>query len=109
MIGGGPAGLSFACSLADTQLGILIVERSPLDQLAAPAQDGREIALTHSSIETLKNLGAWSRIPPDEISPIRKAKVLDGDSSYSLSFDRSSLTVDALGHLVSNHLIRKAL
>lgn len=109
MIGGGPAGLSFARSLADTELEILVVERSSLDQLRSPAQDGREIALTHRSIETLKDLGAWSRIPPDEISPIRKAEVLDGDSSYSLSFDRSSLTVDALGYLVSNHLIRKAL
>jgi ubiquinone biosynthesis UbiH/UbiF/VisC/COQ6 family hydroxylase len=109
VIGGGPAGLSFARSLADTDLKILVIERSPLDQLRAPAQDGREIALTHRSIETLKKLGVWSRIPPDEISPIREAKVLDGDSSYSLSFDRSGLTVDALGHLVSNHLIRKAL
>jgi ubiquinone biosynthesis UbiH/UbiF/VisC/COQ6 family hydroxylase len=109
IIGGGPSGLSFARSLADTELEILVVEKSPRDQLQAPAMDGREIALTHLSIETLRNLGAWPRIPAEEISPIREARVLDGDSPYSLDFDQANLTVDALGYLVSNHLIRKAL
>lgn len=109
VIGGGPAGLSFARSLAGTELDILVIEKSPLAQLRAPAMDGREIALTHLSVATLQALGVWARIPRDEISPIRGARVLDGDSSYSLNFDSARLEVDALGYLVSNHLIRKAL
>ncbi|WP_236591162.1 hypothetical protein [Neptunomonas japonica] len=41
-------------------------------------------------------------------SPIEGAKVFDGESSYSLDFDRDSADLEALGYLVPNHLIRKA-
>ena len=71
--------------------------------------DGREIALTHLSVKILRQLGAWSKIPQAEISPICEAKVLDGDSPYSMIFDAQTQQVDALGYLVPNHVIRKAL
>ncbi len=109
IIGAGPAGLSFARSIADSGLKVLIVEKSPLEQISKPDPDGREIALTHLSVGLLKELGAWSRIPADEIAPIKEAKVLDGDSPYSLDFDYRRASVDALGYMVSNHYIRKAL
>ncbi len=80
IIGGGPAGLSFARSLANTDLNIVIIERSARKNLADPAFDGRDIALTHLSVKLLKELGAWSRIPSDCISPIKEARVLDGTS-----------------------------
>ncbi len=47
VIGAGPAGLSFASSLADTELNVLIVERQALADLSEPTYDGRDIALTH--------------------------------------------------------------
>ena len=109
IIGAGPAGLSFACSLANTNLKVLIVERLSKDELRAPAVDGRDIALTHLSIKILKELGAWSRIPANSISPIKVARILDGNSSYFLNFDSQKASVDALGYLIPNHEIRKAL
>ncbi len=109
IVGGGPAGLSFACSVAETNLKIAIIEKQTEDLLADPGFDGRDIALTHSSVEILKNLGAWARIPAEEISPIQEAKVVNGDSPYSLDFDTARESIDALGYLVSNHLIRRAL
>ncbi len=109
IIGGGPAGLSFACSLANTDLDILIIEKLAKTDLANPAFDGRDIALTHRSVKILKELDAWSRIPSDSISPIKEARVLDGTSPYFLHFDHRKVYDDALGYLVSNHLIRKAL
>ncbi len=109
IIGGGPAGLSFACALADTDLNVVIIEKLAKKNLANPAFDGRDIALTHLSVKLLKELGAWSRIPSDCISPIKEARVLDGTSSYFLHFDHRKACHDALGYLVSNHLIRKAL
>jgi ubiquinone biosynthesis UbiH/UbiF/VisC/COQ6 family hydroxylase len=109
IIGAGPAGLSFAGSLADTNLNVLIIEKSSEDSLNNPAPDGREIALTHLSVKLLKELGAWSQIPSDGISPIKEARVLDGSSSYFLHFDHKKVSHDALGYLVSNHLIRKSL
>ena len=109
IVGGGPAGLSFACSVAETNLKIAIIEKQTEDLLADPGFDGRDIALTHSSVEILKNLGAWARIPAEEISPIQEANVVNGDSPYSLDFDTARESIDALGYLVSNHLIRRAL
>ena len=109
IIGGGPAGLSFACSLADSNLKVVIIEKLAKDVLSDPPIDGRDIALTHLSIKILKEFGAWSRIPADSISPIKEARVLDGTSAYFLHFDHRKVCHDALGFLVPNHLIRKAL
>ena len=108
IIGAGPAGLSFARSLADLPLNIAIVERSSETTLAEPPEDGREIALTHQSVEIMKACGAWQRLPAESISPIKAAKVFDGESSYSLNFDNYIQDLEALGYLVPNHQIRKA-
>jgi len=109
IIGAGPAGLAFACSLADTGLRIVMVERLSADELADPPVDGRDIALTHLSKQILERLGIWQRFPAGSVSPIREARVVDGTSPYTLNFDSAKDDFDALGYLVSNHLIRKAL
>lgn len=108
IIGAGPAGLSFARSLGETVLKVLVVERSSLDTLREPPEDGREIALTHLSIDLMKSSGAWQQLADQDISPICAAKVLDGDSSYTLNFDNTDANLDALGYLVPNDKIRKA-
>ena len=108
IIGAGPAGLSFARCLKETHLKVALVEKSSLEDLKNPQEDGREIALTHLSVKLMKQLGAWQRIESESISPIKKAKVLNGDSSYSLDFTRPSKSMEALGYLIPNHLIRKA-
>lgn len=109
IIGAGPAGLSFALSLANSNLNILIVEKTTLESLHNPAVDGREIALTHLSVKLLQSLDAWRHIPSEFIAPIKHARVLNGESDYSLNFDNDQTSVGALGFLVPNHLIRKAL
>jgi ubiquinone biosynthesis UbiH/UbiF/VisC/COQ6 family hydroxylase len=108
IIGAGPAGLSFARTLKESNLKIALIEKSSLDDLKDPQEDGREIALTHLSVKLMKELGAWDRIEANSISPIKTAKVLNGDSPYSLDFTRPSKTMEALGYLIPNHLIRKA-
>jgi ubiquinone biosynthesis UbiH/UbiF/VisC/COQ6 family hydroxylase len=109
IVGAGPAGLSCARSLADNGLKIALIEKQSEAQLAAPEFDGRDIALTHLSTRILKNLGIWARFKADEIPPIKEARVLDGKSPYSLIFDVEKDAIDALGYLVSNHVIRRTL
>jgi ubiquinone biosynthesis UbiH/UbiF/VisC/COQ6 family hydroxylase len=53
-------------------------------------------------------LGAWQRLPEAQIAPIYHAKVLNGDSSYSLDFEQKKSSAEPLGYLLPNHLIRKA-
>lgn len=109
VIGAGPAGLAFVRALAGNGLSVAAVERQPVAALADPDDDGRAIALTHRSAETLRALGAWQRIDPAAISPLRAARVLDGRSPVALAFDPGLNGADRLGQLVPNHLIRRAL
>jgi len=109
VIGAGPAGLALTRSLADARLRVALLDKQPLDALVAPPVDGRDIALTHLSRKLLRRLGAWERIPARDISPLREARVLDGDSPYTLAFDNAGHAEEPLGYLVANHLIRKAL
>lgn len=109
IVGAGPAGLSFARSLADSGLRIAIVEKQSRDQLANPAFDGRDIALTHLSVRLLRDLGVWDQFAEQDRSAIKAARVLDGTSAYALDFDNTDDSVEALGYIISNHVIRKAL
>ena len=112
VVGAGPAGLSFAAELAGSGLKVTLIEKSPLEVLQNPPYDGREIALTHLSLEIMQRLGMWDLIPKDEIYPLRDAKVLNGQSDYQLHFPQPTQArgepADCLGYLISNHNIRKA-
>jgi len=108
IVGAGPAGLSFARSLADTGLQIRLIEKSPGNILANPPYDGREIALTHLSHKILNDLGMWQLIPDAQKFKIRDAKVVNGNSPYSLNFDHRDAGRENLGFMVSNNAIRKA-
>jgi ubiquinone biosynthesis UbiH/UbiF/VisC/COQ6 family hydroxylase len=107
--GGGPAGLAFARSLASSGLNLALIERQDEAALADPRYDGREIALTHASVRILRELVAWARIPANEVSMLRAADVLNGNSPLALTFDAGSRRPDGLGCLVSNHHIRRSL
>jgi ubiquinone biosynthesis UbiH/UbiF/VisC/COQ6 family hydroxylase len=107
--GAGPAGLAFARLLAGSGLHIALVDSQPLASLAEPDVDGRDIALTHHSVETLKRIGAWERIPAQQVSPLNEARVIDGESPYVLDFPANDAAHEPLGWLVANHLIRAAL
>lgn len=108
IIGAGPVGLTLACALEKIGLSVNLLERQPRTVLEAPAPDGREIALTHRSIDMLKSLQIWPRIAGTEVAPIREARVLNGRSSRALSFNGRASGTSALGFLVPNHVIRQA-
>ncbi|MGF7149375.1 ubiquinone biosynthesis UbiH/UbiF/VisC/COQ6 family hydroxylase [Sphingomonas zeicaulis] len=109
VVGAGPAGLAFARALEGSGLDVVLIERQPLERLKTPADDGRDIALTHRSVDALRRLGAWDHIDPAAVAPLRAAQVLDGASPFALAFDPGPATTDALGRLVANHHIRRAL
>ena len=109
IIGAGPAGLALSISLADAGLHVTLVERQPESALKNPPFDGREIALTYRSVNRLRELGAYQRIPAAEISPLGEARIFNGPSPHAIRFAPNDKTALALGTLVPNHLIRKAL
>ena len=106
--GAGPAGLSFARLAADAGLSILLIEKQDKKSISHPEYDGREIALTHLSHKIMKDCGMWQRISEKNISKIRDAKVVNGESPYALHFSSDGAGKENLGFMISNHLIRKA-
>lgn len=110
IIGAGPAGLSMARALSGHGLSIQVFERATRDSLANPADDGREIALTHRSARLMRELGQWERLRTDEIGELREALVLDGDARDGLRFQWPETRREGqpLGWLVPNHAIRRA-
>ncbi len=62
IIGAGPVGLAMALTLAEQGLACTLIEKQPHAKVSAPADDGREIALTHRSVALLKRLGVWDAI-----------------------------------------------
>lgn len=105
--GAGPAGLCAALALADCGLDVDLVERLPETALAAPAFDGREIALSHASIRALQDLGVWAEIPAAEIHPLRAANVADG-ARPGFAINGHAFGRAQLGSFVANQHIRRA-
>ncbi len=108
IIGAGPSGLCLASALAETGLGITVLERQTLASIAQPAFDGREIALTHHSAKLMRELGLWQRIDPQAISALRDARVFNGSSLLSLNISHDLSKKTELGYLIANHAIRLA-
>lgn len=108
VIGAGPVGLNFAAALSSSDLRVAVIEQLPCAMLADPPYDGREIALTHTSVQCLRENGVWDRIPVADISPLRDARVWNGSSLAQLFIDHRDGRGAELGHLVPNHRLRRA-
>lgn len=113
IVGAGPAGLSLAISLAQAGFTATVVEQQSDSMLAAPAPDGREIALTHPSRDTLQRLGSWGLLAGHEVGTICEAQVHDGPlgqhSALQLNTPQTpeGAAPGALGFIVPNHALRR--
>ncbi|QGZ66544.1 5-demethoxyubiquinol-8 5-hydroxylase UbiM [Paraburkholderia acidisoli] len=111
IVGGGPVGLCLARALSGHGMRITVIEQQATDALAAPAFDGREIALTQKSVRLLRDLDVWERIDADARSPMRAAKIFNGMSMHALEIGAGNARSGnhaELGWLVANHVIRRA-
>src|SRR6056297_1355634 len=107
VVGAGPAGLGFARAMQGSGQRIAIVEKLPESVLADPPEDGRDIALTHTSEALMRDYGMWARLDEGRMGTIRDAKVLNGTSAFALDFDARKAGADYLGRIVQNHEIRR--
>jgi ubiquinone biosynthesis UbiH/UbiF/VisC/COQ6 family hydroxylase len=88
---------------------VALIEKQPVNALAQPAFDGREIALTQASQAMLEDLGAWNELPAEEVHRLGEARVLNGDAPGGLPLRAMHAGRDRLATLVSNHRLRAAL
>ena len=109
IIGSGPVGLSLAKSLSNSDYSVCIIDRQSVEILKKPEYDGREVAITHFSKRILKNIGSWDLINNQCISELKEAKVINGESPYSLHFDFEDTNQNTLGYLIPNDQIKSAI
>lgn len=108
IVGAGPAGLSLARALSGVGLRVRLIDQQALETLRDPPFDGREIALTPRSRRIMQSLGQWEHVAPANVSPLRRARVCDGDSAHALRITPQRVGETQLGWLVPNHAIRRA-
>ena len=107
IIGGGMVGASLACSLAPSQLKILIIESFPLPNNAQeikyqPSFDARATALSYGSAELYQQIGLWDELKTCA-TPIHKIHVSDRGNPITTTMDREQHKLDALGYVIENH------
>lgn len=108
VVGGGPAGLSFARMMAPVGCRIGVIEKQSLDKIQSPAEDGREVAITHRSHKILGTIGMLEHIPADALHILRAARVINQGTEKPLEFLPDGSGKDNIGFVIANHHIRKA-
>jgi 2-octaprenyl-6-methoxyphenol hydroxylase len=106
--GGGLAGASLACALADKDCRIGVVETLPLQAEYQPSYDDRGLALALSSQRILEGLGLWAKLARSA-SPIRHVHISDRSRFGFVRLDAGLLNVPALGYVVIARAIGKVL
>ena len=77
VVGGGLAGMTLACTLADLGIATAVIERSdPLDMRTVEF-DGRTTSIAHGSAQVLKGIGLWPLVK-SVAEPILDIRVADG-------------------------------
>lgn len=106
--GGGMAGMTLACALAENGLEVAIVDlAAPRDSLE-PSFDGRASAIAFASYRMLEAIKVWDGMKAFA-QPIEEIRVSDGSSPLFLHFDHEDLGEGPLGYMVENRHIRQAL
>ena len=108
IIGGGIAGITLACALGGAGASVVLVEPVPPEQLLSEDFDGRTTAVAAGSQAVLDSIGVWEGMAA-EAQPILEIRVSDGQSPLFLHYDHNEVASPALGYIVENRLIRRAL
>lgn len=103
IVGGGPAGLALALSLADSGQRVVVADAR---ERSAVTADPRALALAHGSRLTLDRLGVWAGLPATAIDTIHVSQ----RGGFGRTVLRAAeLGVPALGHVVSAGALAAAL
>ena len=110
IVGGGMVGATLACTLADTQLKIAVIEKYiPKDMQKNDDYDLRVSAINHSSQNVFKHIGAWQGIENRRSCSYEKMHVWDAQGEGEVTFDAADSGVKELGHIIENRVIQLAL
>jgi 2-octaprenyl-6-methoxyphenol hydroxylase len=103
VVGGGPAGLTAAITLAAGGIETVLAGKRP------PATDNRTTALLGSSVTALETLGVWE-LCADQTAPLKVIRIVDDTGRLwrapEVKFDAQEIGLDAFGYNIENrHLV----
>jgi 2-octaprenyl-6-methoxyphenol hydroxylase len=108
IVGGGMVGASLALALAALPLEVVVIEATPPGDEGQPSFDTRTTALSNGTRRIFEGLGVWDEIVR-EATPIRRIHVSDRGRFGSAVVDAAEQGVAALGYVVENRVIGRAL
>src|SRR5512132_2480225 len=108
IIGGGFVGLALACGLADSAITSVVVEAGDPRRALARSFDGRASAIALTSRRLLHSMGVWSKLA-SEAAPMLDIRVSEGTSRLFLHYDHREVGDEPFGHMLENHVLRRAL
>ncbi|MGL5759254.1 FAD-dependent 2-octaprenylphenol hydroxylase [Plesiomonas sp.] len=109
IIGGGMVGLTLAAALQDSPLRIAVLESQQPDTTLTDEPDVRVSALNLASQNILTHLDVWSRIAPQRTASYQYMEVWEQDSFGRIDFTADDIAAPALGHIIENRVIQRAL
>jgi 2-octaprenylphenol hydroxylase len=109
IIGGGPAGLSLAALLSESDLSIALVEPTPLPiSPVRPAKDAyalRVSAINLASMRLFEHLGIKPALLGSRASAYQKMQIWDANSDAFIQFDANDINFNQLGYIIENNII----
>ncbi|MCL1478252.1 MAG: UbiH/UbiF/VisC/COQ6 family ubiquinone biosynthesis hydroxylase [Marinobacter sp.] len=117
IVGGGMVGSALALGLAQQGWQIVLVEASPLASLQTAAEpatgvddfEPRVSAISMASQRLLEGLGAWAEVAAGRHCPYQVMTVWDAEGTGRIEFDAAEMRAEALGTIVENRHIVRAL
>lgn len=104
VIGGGVVGLASAIAMSMRGWSVAVLDKGMLH-----GRQERVYALNRASETLLTQLGVWQLLPPDAITPYQRMHIWDIHQQTHLDFDSRTLGCCALGAIVTDHELQKAL
>lgn len=109
VIGAGMVGAAIALGLAQNGFQVSVIEHAPpaaFDPASPP--DVRISAISAASVALLKQLGVWDDIVGMRAHAWRRLETWEWEASH-VAFDASELKLPALGYMVENPVLQRAL
>jgi len=106
--GGGLVGVALALAVSRLKLKVAGIEAQAVDAFP-DTQPERVIALSHGSRSYLEALGIWGAIAASGVAPIREVHICEPGNRGEVRMHQSEAEIEALGYVVSNAHILRAL
>lgn len=103
--GGGMAGATFACALANSGLSIAVIEAIPPETGKQPGYDDRTVALGHGSMKILHALSVAGPFESAQATPIKHIHISEKGGFGIARIEQQEENVEALGYVVENRAL----